>query len=156
MSESPCSFSSPVRLPYTYSCVTGPAAQIPTFPPPLGMSIFQVAAENVGYGLVGLFLLILAAFPGERRGVPRVILRWRPLAWLGLISYGIFLWHDRLIYVLADHGALKLIPGMPVVSMMITTLAVAIPLGAASWYCVARPGLRLKRSRRQAASRDVN
>ncbi len=118
----------------------------PTFPPP-EMSIPLVAAEHLGYGLVALMLVVPAFFPGDRSGWPRRLMTWRPLAWLGLISYGVFLWHDPLVYKLDEFGALDLIPTMPVLSIWLATVAVAIPLGAASWYLVERPALRFKRGR---------
>lgn len=128
---------------YTVLCFLSGLPRFPTFPPP-DMSVAQIAIEHVGYGLVALFLLIPAAFPGDRSGWPRTVLAWPPLAWLGLISYGLFLWHDRLIYELADGGALGLIPGSPFVSMWLVTVLISIPLGAASWYLVERPALRFK------------
>jgi peptidoglycan/LPS O-acetylase OafA/YrhL len=116
----------------------------PTWPPP-HLSLLQVAAEHFGYGLIGLLLLIPAAFPGDGSGWPRRLLRWPPLVWIGVISYGLFLYHDPLIYKLAAGGALKLIPGSPFISMTLVTWAVAIPIGALSWYLLERPLLRLKR-----------
>lgn len=46
---------------------------------------------------VGSALLILAAgADGEIRGAGRV-LAWRPLAWLGGLSYGVYLWHGPVV-----------------------------------------------------------
>ena len=59
------------------------------------------------------------------------------MAWLGLISYGIFLWHYAIALRLRDAD---LDPSL----VLIATLAIAIPCAAASYYLVERPLLRLK------------
>ena len=46
---------------------------------------------------VGFLLALPAAFGDERRGLPRRILGNRFLAWFGLVSYGVFLWHQPLM-----------------------------------------------------------
>jgi peptidoglycan/LPS O-acetylase OafA/YrhL len=61
------------------------------------------------------------------------------MAWLGLISYGIFLWHLVITLQLGDTGA-----NLDPVPRFIGTLAITIPCAAASYYLVERPILRLK------------
>ena len=65
------------------------------------------AARNVAIYLVFAvgFALIVAALAAGRGPVVRA-LGARPLAWLGLISYGVFLWHLPLILTLKQVGAL--------------------------------------------------
>ena len=41
--------------------------------------------------------LLLALGSGPPGGGPTALLSWRPIAWIGLISYGIYLWHWPLI-----------------------------------------------------------
>ncbi len=63
--------------------------------------------------------------------------RWmgvRPLAWMGEITYGFYLWHIPLIVCARGLG---LLPGG--VLSGIVMLPVAIAFGAASWYWIERP-----------------
>ena len=49
------------------------------------------------YGLCAFFLLVPAVFGPQDRGGVRWLLRWRPVAWIGIVSYGIYLWHQAWI-----------------------------------------------------------
>jgi peptidoglycan/LPS O-acetylase OafA/YrhL len=55
-------------------------------------------------GLEGLLALmfVLPAILGEgRRGVPHKVLAWRPVIWLGVISYSFYLYHLPIVALLA-------------------------------------------------------
>jgi len=65
-------------------------------------------------------------------------LAWRPLAWIGQITYGLYLWHIPLIVWARGHG---LLPGGAM--SVLVVLPGAIALGAASWYLLERPFMRL-------------
>jgi peptidoglycan/LPS O-acetylase OafA/YrhL len=72
--------------------------------------------------------------------------RWRPLAWVGLVSYSLYLLHPVVIYVMRfifdRHG-----PGAdwPVGLQMLLAAALSIALAAAAFYLVERPGIVLAR-----------
>jgi peptidoglycan/LPS O-acetylase OafA/YrhL len=73
------------------------------------------------------------------------------VAWLGLVSYGIFLWHQPLMTRLVDAGLAERAPALPFVTVLAATLAGAIALAAASHYLVERWFLRLKDPRSREA-----
>jgi peptidoglycan/LPS O-acetylase OafA/YrhL len=105
--------------------------------------------EHLLFPAIGVLLALPAVFGNPARGLPRRILGNRGLAWVGLVSYGIFLWHQPLIQPLTDHGALDLIPGMPFPSLVLSLTVVSAAVAATSYYLLERPILRFKDSRRR-------
>ena len=108
---------------------------LPNTPIILGRTDY-VIVSHVAFGVIAMLLLLPAVFGDRSGGLPRRFLAHPVVAWLGLISYGIFLWH----YVFTRHLGDDLGP----VLLLITTLAITIPVAAASYYLVERPLLRLK------------
>jgi peptidoglycan/LPS O-acetylase OafA/YrhL len=101
------------------------------------------AAEHLGYALVAaLALLPLVAAP-ERRW-----LTWRPLTWLGEISYGFYLWHLPLVFVFVRLGVVQRFPRSPFLALTLCVFAGAVVCGALSYYFIERPLLRLGSARR--------
>jgi peptidoglycan/LPS O-acetylase OafA/YrhL len=64
-------------------------------------------------------------------------LAWRPLAWIGTITYGLYLWHIPVIVFARGHG---LLPGGALSALV--ALPVAVALGAASWYLLEKPFMK--------------
>ena len=94
---------------------------------------------------VGFALVIAAAAAGTGPA-----LRWlstRPLAGLGVISYGIYLWHLPLLLVVRETGLLPatFAPRLAVV------LSLAIGVAALSWFLIERPIMRYVASRQRPA-----
>ena len=112
--------------------------------------------RNIALSAILLALLVLPAVFGQRAGgVPRRVLAWAPLAFLGLISYGVYLWHLTLLELLglsADpthfsaaglglttslhHGTTLVLLGL--------TLAASMAVATVSYHAVELPFLRLK------------
>jgi peptidoglycan/LPS O-acetylase OafA/YrhL len=99
----------------------------------------QQVAHHLVFGLVAFLLLLPAVFGDRRGGLPRRILANRVLAWIGLISYGVFLWHFAIASKVGPGGA-----DLPFLLGMIVIPLISIPIAAASYYLLERPILRLK------------
>jgi peptidoglycan/LPS O-acetylase OafA/YrhL len=106
----------------------------------------QYLGEHLTYGVVS-FLLVVPAVWGDRLGgLPRRVLRLRVMAWLGLVSYGLFLWHGRFTQFFIEKGAGGWLPqlGSGFVVMLTLVLACSLACASASYYLVERPILRYK------------
>jgi peptidoglycan/LPS O-acetylase OafA/YrhL len=99
----------------------------------------QIVAVHLAFGAISALLLFPAVFADPSRGLPRRVLSHPVAAWLGLVSYGIFLWHYVVTLELGSPGA-----GAPFGLVLLGTLAIATACAAVSYYVVERPILRLK------------
>ena len=96
-------------------------------------------AVHLAFALIAVLLMLPAVFGDGGGGLPRRLLAHPWMAWLGLISYGIFLWHYAIALQFGVGGsALGFGP------LLLTTLGLTIPIAAASYYLLERPLLRLK------------
>jgi peptidoglycan/LPS O-acetylase OafA/YrhL len=111
----------------------------------------QVVARALLYAATATGLLAVAVLGAGGR--IRAALGWRLLAWLGLISYGIYLWHQPILDWLCQpeigvgchvHGV-SLIRQYPFVAMAVIVCITALVCAAVSYYIVERPILRFKR-----------
>jgi peptidoglycan/LPS O-acetylase OafA/YrhL len=104
--------------------------------------------------LIGL-LVVPAVFGEGSGGFPRRLLGWAPLAWLGLISYGIYLWHLTVTQLLAfpadpqhfSASGLELATKIEQATtpiLLALTIAITSVLAAISYYVVELPFLRRK------------
>jgi peptidoglycan/LPS O-acetylase OafA/YrhL len=73
-------------------------------------------------------------------GLVSRFLCWRPMVALGVVSYGIYLWHGDLIFHLP--GPWSASPILPAVAGMTVRIAVSIAAGCASYYLIERTALR--------------
>jgi peptidoglycan/LPS O-acetylase OafA/YrhL len=101
-------------------------------------------------------LLVLPAVFGERAGgLPRRVLAWAPIAWIGLVSYGIYLWHFPVAHVLGltedpQHfsatglGLAGKIHHATTPILFVLTLAVTAAIAAVSYHVIELPFLRRK------------
>lgn len=99
-------------------------------------------------GAISALVLLPAVFGDDAGGVPRRVLAHPVLAWLGVVSYGIFLWHFVFAQQLGRGGY----DGGFVV-VLLGTLALSTACAAASYYLVERPILRFKHRRLPALIR---
>jgi peptidoglycan/LPS O-acetylase OafA/YrhL len=111
---------------------------------------------TIALGVAVHVLLVAPAIFGENAGgLPRRALAAAPLAWLGLISYGLYLWHLTIAELLglrsdpAHFSARGLdltgrVDQLTTPLLFVLTLAVATAVAAASYYLVELPFLRRK------------
>lgn len=94
-------------------------------------------------GLVAFFMLVPAVFGPQDHSLLRKFLRCWPMASLGLISYGIYLWHLNMINLFMDWAGF--IPQhVPFWQLVLPVLALSIAWGTISYFVVERPVLRYK------------
>lgn len=100
------------------------------------------------------FALVIAVAAGSA-GAGTALLRWRPLVYLGTISYGVYLWHVPLLLV-ARHLGLLPLHTLPAI---VIALVLTVPVAAASWHWIEQPAVAwargfTRRWRRPVAPRD--
>src|SRR5436305_2210812 len=117
-----------------------------------GFVVFQRETTVQGlavYALSGVLaagLVLPAAFERSPRAIRRV-LGAPVIAWLGLVSYGIYLYHQPIANALnggvtsAGNAAVRFLWLAP------ATAAIAITAAAVSYYLLERPALRFKERR---------
>ena len=99
---------------------------------------------------IGFALVVGAAVAGS--GLATRWMRVRPLAWVGLVSYGVYMWHLPILLFMRriDLWPSTFVPRM--LLLLVPTLLVA----AASWYLVERPLIAWAgRSRGRARGREA-
>jgi peptidoglycan/LPS O-acetylase OafA/YrhL len=128
---------------------------LPRSPQPQNTPIgWRADAQQILQALFAAFACLPAVFGPQDRGLVRRFLRWRPIAYTGLVSYGVYLWHEGWLHkwltwtkrpdvgelLATGHGISRwtypLILGLTVLSSLATATA--------SYYLVERPVLRLK------------
>jgi peptidoglycan/LPS O-acetylase OafA/YrhL len=120
-------------------------------PRPANVTLAVLADVPAGLG----FALVVAAAVAGTGGA----IRWmsvRPLAWIGLVSYGVYMWHVPLLLFARRIDA---IPDT-YLPRLLMILAPVLLVAAASWYLVERPLIawagrpRASRRERRAAARS--
>ena len=107
-------------------------------------------------GLVAALLLVPVVFGAQDRGPIRHLLRSRPVAWVGMVSYGLYLWHfdwmKRVVERTNGYTGAVIWPGwshsLAGNANLLLLLGVGLSVGclfaAVSWYLVEQPAERLK------------
>ncbi len=108
----------------------------PTFTPS------QAFAVRILYLIVAALLVAPAVLSARRGGLVGRVLANPVAVWLGLISYGIYIWHEAFQDVyLRWTGQPALAASF--VGMMVVTVLASLAAGAASWYVIERPAMRV-------------
>lgn len=104
-----------------------------------------VVLTHMLYGLSALFILLPAVFAEHQAGPVQRVLRFRALAWIGLVSYAFYLYHTIVIAQLNDVASDAGISARYVV-VAVASFVVSLACAAASYYLLERPAMRWGRS----------
>jgi peptidoglycan/LPS O-acetylase OafA/YrhL len=116
-----------------------------------GLSDGEFLARHELYSLVALGVLLPAAFGWERRDLVRRVLGWRPLLYVGLVSYGVYLWHYAVVKQLAEGvndwlvDSLGLGLELRLLAYLLGGAVLSVAVASLSYYVIERPALSLKR-----------
>lgn len=106
-------------------------------------------ARQILYGAFGFFLLLPAVFGPQHRGLIRRGLQSWPMASLGVISYGVYLWHqtllDTLVKYYPDWFGMKVFFNVGFWGMFGEVFGAAVVVAAVSYFVIEKPALRAKR-----------
>jgi peptidoglycan/LPS O-acetylase OafA/YrhL len=106
----------------------------------------RFALENLAYIAIATLFVAPAVGVVGRGGLPARVLAWRPLALIGVISYGIYLWHYPIVEALHEHG-LGDSGTLSTLELSAAGLTLAGLAATASYVLVERPALRLRQAR---------
>jgi peptidoglycan/LPS O-acetylase OafA/YrhL len=136
------------------------AAAFVAIPLVLGVRPFDppTALQNVGLNvletLLGALIVVPAVLGPQNHGTIRRLLSSKVLTFLGLVSYGLYLWHWFLLQIVQiDWLGWHFQKGNPVVVLLLT-LPLIVAAATASWFLLERPILGVaRRAAHQVASR---
>jgi peptidoglycan/LPS O-acetylase OafA/YrhL len=87
-------------------------------------------------------VIVIAPVACEQRGVVARVLAWRPLVWLGAISYGVYLWHWPIFLALNGERT-----GWQGPALFAARCAVTLAAAGASFWLIEQPIRRWRPSR---------
>jgi peptidoglycan/LPS O-acetylase OafA/YrhL len=79
-------------------------------------------------------VLVVAPVALEQRGIVARALAWRPLVWLGAISYGVYLWHWPIFLVLNGERT-----GWSGLSLFAARCALTVAVAGVSYWAIEQP-----------------
>lgn len=103
----------------------------------------QFYVRQVLFGLTAFFLLVPAVFGPFDRGAVHRFLQWRPVAYVGLVSYGFYLWHQAWIHQAALWMHFPTFQGS-YAALLTVAVAWTMITAALSYTLLERPMLRWK------------
>jgi peptidoglycan/LPS O-acetylase OafA/YrhL len=105
------------------------------------------------FTIMAAFLIMPGVFPPEKLSVWHRFMHARVLVFIGVVSYGFYLWHVPILDELHDHVLHWKHGAGNFWTLSIVAYLLSLAIGAASWYVVERPALRLRhRVRRRSPS----
>jgi peptidoglycan/LPS O-acetylase OafA/YrhL len=107
----------------------------------------QYLLEQLVRGGAAMLFVVPAVFAARRKGAIRRFLSTRVMIWLGLVSYGIYLWHEASLTIYLRWRGFAYGGNGRLLEFLAFCLVTTIPIAALSYYLIERPALRLKTRR---------
>jgi len=101
-----------------------------------------LATALIGSVPVLAVLIVILVFTSQAGFIVRVLLEWKPLAHLGRISYGFYLYHNFLRVSIFDHSDI-----FHSVLAVLLNFVVVVIAAEISWYLIERPLMAFARAR---------
>ena len=105
-------------------------------------SVAQDVTRQFLYGVMAVALVAVAALRVSGNGTVRAALDARVMVALGVISYGIFLWHDAILTQFEQWNFAQHLQTATTLVLFVVVLAAACAVATASWHLIERPLLR--------------
>jgi peptidoglycan/LPS O-acetylase OafA/YrhL len=93
---------------------------------------------RTSFSFIALLFLVPIVLGRQDGGIVRTTVASRPVVWLGLVSYGIYLWHEAWMFKWLEWTGEPAL-GAAFLPMAAVTLVLTVLCGAASWYLIERP-----------------
>jgi peptidoglycan/LPS O-acetylase OafA/YrhL len=105
-------------------------------------SAVQAIGEKFSQMAIGFCIVVPVVLGPQSRGTIRKVLRSRVAVYLGVISYGIYLWHWYILRIVEDRLGWPLRHGN-YLAVLALALPVVIVAASVSWFGLERPLLRI-------------
>jgi peptidoglycan/LPS O-acetylase OafA/YrhL len=127
---------------------------------PLPVYVASAQVEILRQTLYGIFALLLVApavFGPQEEGAIRRLLRWSPVAWVGVVSYGVYLWHAAVIQEFFNWTSAREL-AVPFWILFLSVLAGSVVVATISYLALEQPLLeyasRITRRKKTAPERE--
>lgn len=108
----------------------------------------EYLARDVLAAVIAVGLIVPAVIGDQSRGLVRKLLANRVLLWIGMISYGVFLYQGAVIFQLEEWGFGGAGTPLRLPVWLLAATAGSCALAAVSWYALERPLNRFSHRRR--------
>lgn len=121
-----------------------------------GQEVLFRARHRVGtqvlFTLFGFFMALPVVFATRDRSLLGRALGSRAMTYVGVVSYGVYLWHVQLIVLIQKDWFPGSLLANSAVALFLLTAILSVGVASVSWYALERPALSLRRTRNKGSS----